>query len=278
MDQYGQVAARVARLVTNSYSTSFGTATKLFAPAIRQDIYNIYGLVRIADEIVDTYAGPDAAQQLNNLEKETYDALVSGYSANLIVHAFAQTARQYNIGQDLIKPFFYSMRLDTSPQKYTPELYARYIDGSAEVVGLMCLKVFVSSEVEYKYLEPGARALGAAFQKVNFLRDLAADQANLARYYFPGSSFNTFNDQVKAEIISDIEADFALAKQSIPQLPATARPAVTAAYSYFSRLLQKLNKTSAADLLSRRVRINNAVKLGLLGQTIVTSKLLRVKS
>lgn len=269
MDQYGQVAGQVARLVTNSYSTSFGTATKLFPRAIRQDIYNIYGLVRIADEIVDTYLGSDSAQQLANLEQETYRALNSGYSANLIVHAFVQTARRYHIGQDLIKPFFYSMHLDTSPQHYTPELYAQYIDGSAEVVGLMCLKVFVATEAEYQHLEPGARALGAAFQKVNFLRDLAADQANLERYYFPGSSFTSFDDNVKADIVRDIEADFAVAKQAIPQLPASARPAVSTAYRYFERLLAKLKAAPAAELLQKRVRLNNAVKLSLLSRTLV---------
>ena len=273
MDQYNLVAGRVARLVTTSYSTSFGTATKLFSKAIRQDIYNIYGLVRIADEIVDTYLGSDAAQQLDALEQETYRALQYGYSANLIVHAFATTAQRYNIGKDLIKPFFYSMRLDTKPQHYTPELYARYIDGSAEVVGLMCLKVFVTSKAEFSHLEPAARALGAAFQKVNFLRDLAADHANLERYYFPGSTFATFNDTVKATIIADIEADFAVARQAMAQLPSSARPAVTAAYNYYARLLKKLKQASAIDLLSKRLRVNNAVKLGLLGRTIIAAKL-----
>ena len=273
MEQYNQVAGRVARLVTNSYSTSFGTATKLFPKAIRQDIYNIYGLVRIADEIVDTYLGSDAAQQLDALEQETYRALQYGYSANLIVHAFATTARRYNIGKDLIKPFFYSMRLDTKPQHYTPELYARYIDGSAEVVGLMCLKVFVTTEAEFKHLEPGARALGAAFQKVNFLRDLAADQANLGRYYFPGSSFATFDDTAKAAIIADIELEFTAAKQAIAQLPPSSRPAVTTAYTYFLRLLWKLKAASANDLLHKRVRINNASKLVILTKTVVKSKL-----
>lgn len=278
MDQYNLVAGRVARFVTNSYSTSFGTATRLFPKSIRQDIYNIYGLVRVADEIVDTYLGTDAAEQLDNLEQETYRALTSGYSANLIVHAFAQTARRYDIGKELIAPFFFSMRLDTSEQQYTPKLYAQYIDGSAEVVGLMCLKVFVTDATEYNHLEPGARALGAAFQKVNFLRDLAADQVELKRYYFPGSSFATFDDAVKAAIIADIEADFAVAKQAISQLPASARPAVSTAYSYYLKLLRKLQATPASTLLQQRVRINNAVKLGLLGKTVVTSQLAKVKA
>ena len=278
MEQYNLIAGRTARMVTVSYSTSFGTATRLFAKSIRQDIYNIYGLVRVADEIVDTYQGADAADQLNNLEQETYRALTSGYSANLIVHAFAQTAISHNIGRDLIEPFFYSMRLDTTPQHYTPALYARYIDGSAEVVGLMCLKVFVATNAEFKHLEPGARALGAAFQKVNFLRDLAADQANLERYYFPGSSYKTFDDAAKAAIIADIEADFKSAKLAIPQLPTSARAAVSAAYTYYFRLLWKLKTASAAELLYKRVRVNNAVKLGLLGKTVIKSRFYKAKT
>lgn len=277
MDQYNLVAAQVCQLVTNSYSTSFGTATKLFPKTIRQDIYNIYGLVRLADEIVDTYLGADAAEQLDGLEQETYRALDSGYSTNLIVHAFAQTAVKSNIGQELIAPFFYSMRLDTTPQHYTPELYARYIDGSAEVVGLMCVKVFVTTDAEYTHLEPGARALGAAFQKVNFLRDLAADQANLERYYFPGSSFTTFDEATKLTIINDIESDFVIAKHAIAQLPASARPAVSAAYSYYSRLLRKLKSTTADELLQKRVRINNVIKIGLLAKTVVATRFTRVK-
>ena len=273
MDQYNHIAGNVARLVTNSYSTSFGTATKLFPKSIRQDIYNIYGLVRIADEIVDTYLGADAADQLNQLEQETYQALQNGYSANLIVHAFAQTARRYVIGKELIEPFFYSMRLDTKPLNYTPALYAKYIDGSAEVVGLMCLRVFVASEAEYRHLEPGARALGAAFQKVNFLRDLAADQASLNRFYFPNSSYKTVDDASKATIIADIEHDFAEAKQAIPQLPASARPAVSAAYAYFWRLLLKLKAAPAQELLQRRIRFNNATKITLLTAVIIKHKI-----
>ena len=273
MEQYNQVAGRVARMVTNSYSTSFGTATRLFPKTIRQDIYNIYGLVRVADEIVDTYLGTDAADQLSALEQETYRALSGGYSANLIVHAFAQTARCYQIGRDLIEPFFNSMRLDTKPQTYTPALYAKYIDGSAEVVGLMCLRVFVGSEAEYRHLEPGARALGAAFQKVNFLRDLAADQSSLNRFYFPNTSYKTFDNAAKAAIVADIEQDFANAKQAIPQLPSSARPAVSAAYSYFWQLLAKLKAAPAQTLLERRIRVNNATKLALLTSVIVKRKL-----
>ncbi|MDL2341780.1 MAG: squalene/phytoene synthase family protein [Patescibacteria group bacterium] len=278
MDQYDAVATQTARLVTNSYSSSFGLATRLFPLSIRADIYNIYGLVRLADEIVDTYLGTDTRQQLDALEAEVYLALKQHYSTNLIVHAFQLTANKYRIGKDLIAPFFYSMRLDTSLQQYTPALYKRYIDGSAEVVGLMCLKVFVDNETEYKHLEPGARALGSAFQKVNFLRDLAADQTELQRFYFPHTSFKTFDDNAKAVIIADIEADFMAAKQAIPQLPVSARAAVSAAYTYYFRLLWKLKVASAKDLLQKRVRINNATKLGLLGKTVIRAKFAKGKS
>ena len=277
MEQYDQVAAQTARLVTNSYSSSFGLATRLFPLTIRGDIYNIYGLVRLADEIVDTYLGNDARVQLDDLEKEVYRALEHHYSTNLIVHAFQLTASRYDIDKALIAPFFYSMRLDTEPHKYDQALYARYIDGSAEVVGLMCLKVFVASPDEYSHLEPGARALGDAFQKVKFLRDLAANQTELKRCYIPGMTFKTFNEADKAKIISDIKNDFAIAQHAIPQLPKSARPAVSAAYSYYSRLLHRLEVTSVATLKQKRVRINNGVKLVLLGRIMVKRQLSRIK-
>lgn len=278
MDQYDTVAARTAKLVTNSYSSSFGLATRLFPAQIRSDIYNIYGLVRVADEIVDTYKQADAAEQLIALEKEVYAALARGYSTNLIVHAFQITANRRSIHKDLIQPFFYSMKLDTVDQHYTQKLYEQYIDGSAEVVGLMCLKVFVDSKAEFNHLEPGARALGAAFQKVNFLRDLAADHSDLKRFYFPNTSFTTFNDNAKLTIIADIENDFRIANEAIAQLPPTARPAVSAAYTYYLKLLWKLKAASPEEIMTKRVRINNAVKLGLLGKTVVRSKLSKSKA
>ena len=275
MNQYDAVAARTAELVTNAYSSSFGLASRLFPISIRSDIYNVYGLVRIADEIVDSYRGSDAREQLDTLELEVYAALERRYSTNLIVHAFQITARRHKIGQDLIAPFFYSMRLDTEPQVYTPALYAKYIEGSAEVVGLMCLKVFVKSTTEFRHLEPGARALGAAFQKVNFLRDLAADQTELKRFYFPNTTFEAFSEEVKKSIVDDIERDFALASNAVAQLPQSARPAVTAAYTYYLRLLWKLKAATAEEVLHKRVRINKAAKLGLLGRTVVATKLSR---
>lgn len=278
MEQYNLVAAKTAQLVTNSYSTSFGLATRLFPAAIRSDIYNIYGLVRLADEIVDTYKGLDARQQLDALEFEVYNALKQQYSTNLIVHAFQLTASRYNITKELIAPFFFSMRLDTTPQHYTKALYARYIDGSAEVVGLMCLKVFVISPAEYNHLEPGARALGAAFQKVNFLRDLAADQNELQRFYFPDQTYESFDDVAKAAVVENITTDFRQAEAAIAQLPNSARPAVSAAYDYYYRLLQKLTLSPVTDIKLKRVRINNGVKLALLGKTIARRKFSRERA
>lgn len=278
MELYDKVAAAAAKLVTTKYSSSFGLATRLFPAVMRGDIYNIYGLVRIADEIVDTYNGSDAAAQLDALELEIYAAIKRKYSANVIVHAFQLVANKRGIDKSLIAPFFYSMRLDTKPQYYTPELYKKYIDGSAEVVGLMCLKVFVSSQAEYDHLEPGARALGAAFQKVNFLRDLAADQTELQRYYFPNSTFNKFDDSVKAVVTIDVRQDFAVARNAIVQLPAVARPSVQAAYEYYERLLTKLERASANTIKQKRLRVHNSVKLGLLVKTVAKSKLRRFNS
>lgn len=278
MDHYDAVAARTARLVTNDYSSSFGMATKLFPVAIRADIYNIYGLVRLADEIVDTYRGSDSQAQLNALEDEVYSALDNHFSTNLIVHAFQLTATRHHITRELIEPFFYSMRLDTSPQQYTQPLYERYIVGSAEVVGLMCLRVFVKTRAEFYHLEPGARALGAAFQKVNFLRDLAADQNQLRRFYFPGTNFKDFDEQAKRNVVDDIADDFALAKLAIPQLPVNARAAVGAAYSYYFRLFKKLQTASVNDIKSKRIRVNNTVKIGLLTATVVRTKLVGDRS
>jgi len=275
MDQYDRVATQAARLVTDGYSSSFGMATKLFPKHMRGDIYNIYGLVRIADEIVDSYQGNDAAEQLVTLEAEVYAAIKRGFSSNIIVHAFNLTARKHDIGKDIIAPFFYSMKLDTKPQKYNQKLYERYIVGSAEVVGLMCLKVFVASAAEYLHLEPGARALGAAFQKVNFLRDLAEDNQQLSRYYFPIGSYDTFDKDTKQSIVAEIEEDFAVAKSAIVQLPREVRAPVIAATLYYEKLLKKLKETPAETIKIKRVRVPDSVKLALLARTAAISRVTR---
>ena len=261
MDTYNRAAEAAARSVMKQFSTSFGLATRLFGASIRQDIYNIYGLVRIADEIVDSYKGDDSAKLLDALERETKSAVATGYSTNVIVHAYCLTARRYQIKPDLMEAFFVSMRADLKPETYKSSDYEKYIYGSAEVVGLMCLAVFCQGDAAlYEHLRPGARALGAAFQKVNFLRDMAADYKELGRYYFPIGSYDNFDEATKKTIIKDISADFITARTAIEQLPASARPAVLAAYRYYLELLNKLTITPATEIKSSRVRVSNGRK------------------
>jgi len=260
MDLYTATSYKASRLVTNAYSTSFGLSIRLFEPSLRPHIYAIYGLVRIGDEIVDTYDGVDQRELLDSLEAETKRAIKSGYSTNPIIHAFAQTARTFDITSTLISPFFKSMRMDLTPQTYDQKKYETYIHGSAEVVGLMCLKLFVDSPEEYAFFEPAAKRLGAAYQKVNFLRDIAADANELGRWYFPNSSKETFDEKTKQAIINDIEQDFLAAKSAIDTLPASSQKAVALSYQYYIGLLNKIKLTPAHVLLKTRVRLNDSQK------------------
>lgn len=276
MTLYETVACQAARQLTESYSTSFSLASRLFGKPVRQHIYNIYGMVRLADEIVDSYRGHDAGKLLDDLEAETYAALERGYSTNLIVQAFVLTGRQYALGRDLIAPFFASMRSDIAPQSFDRQAYEKYIYGSAEVVGLMCLRVFTDGDqAAYAKLTPGAQALGAAFQKVNFLRDLADDSDALGRRYFPELLQSTLNESSKQAIIEDIEKDFAAARPSVGQLPITARPAVEASFRYYQELLGLLRATPAEIIRQRRVRVSDARKLWLLGAVTIKHRLRR---
>lgn len=270
MDLYDRVTQAMSMLLTKQYSTSFSSASRLFPTKMRHHIYNIYGLVRLADEVVDSYKGKDAPKLLKDLEQETYAALNRGYSTNPVVHAFQLTAVQFGIKQDLIEPFFASMLMDTKPQSYSPELYERYIHGSAEVIGLMCLRVFCDgNEKQYGTLAPGAAKLGSAYQKVNFLRDMAADYGELERVYFPSVSYETFDQQDKMDIIRDITHDFAAAKPYIDKLPMEARRAVLASYRYYLALLHKLEKTPAEVIKQKRIRLpNNRKAMLLLGSAI----------
>lgn len=274
MDAYNQAAAGSARAVIAAFSTSFGTASRLLPRSYRQHIYNIYGLVRVADEIVDTYSGSDRAALLQELQAETHATLRRGFSTNIVVQAFATTARQYGIGPELIDPFYASMRMDLSPQHYTPERYKQYIYGSAEVVGLMCLKVFcLGDDAIYRQLEAGARVLGAAFQKVNFLRDLQADYQERGRYYFPVGSYKQFDDATKQAIIADISADLATAKPALQRLPNGSRLAVCVACRYYEKLLQVLEYTPATTIQTRRIRLHTFTKLRLLVATYTKERL-----
>lgn len=268
---YDRVAEEAASLVIRNYSTSFGLASRLLEPTTRRHVENIYALVRVADEIVDggaADAGLDPAQAtklLDDFERDTSDALELGYSSNLVIHAFARTARETGFGDDLVRPFFDSMRMDLSSTEYDDSLFERYIYGSAEVVGLMCLRAFVfdkglSPEQEAE-LVIGARRLGAAFQKVNFLRDLQADFELLGRSYFPGIVVETFCEEDKVRLLDDIDDDLNAAAAAIPGLPSGCRRAVALAHGLFAELSRRLRVTPANTLVSSRVRVPNPVKL-----------------
>ena len=275
---YTQTAQRSAACVIREYSTSFGMATRLFDRGVRPEIRNIYGLVRIADEIVDgaaSEAGLDVdaqREQLDALEQETESAVRIGYSTNLVVHSFAITARAAGIGADIIAPFFASMRRDLSPAPFTPEEVREYIYGSAEVVGLMCLRVLLKdhelSEGVRERLEQGACRLGAAFQKINFLRDLSADWQDLGRNYFPTIDPAHLTEAQKLELIADIDADLAEAASAIPLLPREGRPAIAAAHGLFSALTQQVRATPAEKLLRTRISVGNRAKLGIVLRTM----------
>jgi len=265
---YDRVAEETASIVIRRYSTSFGLASRLLGPGVRQHVENIYALVRVADEIVDggaEEAGVDtigADRALNELERETENAMDTGFSSNLVVHAFALTARETNFGAELTAPFFESMRMDLSAKQHDQASFERYVYGSAEVVGLMCLRAFVLGEnvADLPRLETGARALGAAFQKVNFLRDLAADFETLGRSYFPDVNVETFTEEEKVRLLDDIDADLAVSAAVLPDLPASSRRAVALAQSLFAELSRRLRKTPASELVRSRVRVPNPVK------------------
>jgi phytoene synthase len=268
---YDAAALASATTVIGHYSTSFGLAARLLAPGVREEVRTIYALVRIADEIVDgaaSEAGIDVTGQrelLDDLELETERALARGFSTNLIVHAFARTARRVGIDASLTRPFFASMRRDLDPAPFTAESVAEYIYGSAEVVGLMCLRSFLHdtprTPEQLAVLEHGARSLGAAFQKVNFLRDLAADRDALGRNYFPGVDLSRLTEKQKHRLLDDMDADLAAAEKVLPLLPPGSRRAVTAAHRLFARLATKLRHTPATLLMSTRIRVPDPEKL-----------------
>ncbi len=269
MELYTETSYAIGKFITKRYSTSFSASSRLFASRIRPHIYAIYGLVRIADEVVDTYGGSDKEQILRELQQEVVTALRRGYSTNPVVEAFTLTAIQYKIDASLLEPFFKSMMMDLQPITYTDKLYKDYIYGSAEVIGLMCLRVFCHGDERlYRNLEKGARALGSAYQKVNFLRDMASDYRDLGRVYFPHVTFEGFNDQDKQRIIVGIEKDLTIAKRAVRDLPMGSRRAVEMSVVYYEALLRKLKLTPAKVLQQRRIRINNAHKLMLFAASL----------
>jgi phytoene/squalene synthetase len=266
---YTLAAHRASQEVIYSYSTSFGAATRLLPKELRHHIENIYAMVRVADEIVDGSAAEagtvDAAHELGEFEAETYRAMERGFSTNLILHSFGVSAQEVGIGRDIVEPFFYSMRQDLTETEHDQESFERYVYGSAEVVGLMCLAAFVKGRIytpeQKKTLVLGARALGSAFQKVNFLRDLSADFKRLGRSYFPGVNVDSFDEATKERLVKDIAKDLELSAQSLPLLPRSARVAVTAAQLLFAELNSKIGNTSAKDLINTRISVPNLTKL-----------------
>jgi len=266
MDIYAKSSYKVVETITKDYSTSFSISSRLFEKSIRPHIYAIYGMVRIADEIVDSYSQSDTQKHLDNFESQIYDCLGSDthYSTNPVVFAFCQTANEFNITKDLIAPFFASMRLDINPPTFDQATHEKYIYGSAEVVGLMCLKAFLHGDAKkYNKLENGAKALGSSYQKVNFLRDIGDDYRRLGRCYFPKINPNSITQKDKDRLIKDIRQDFQKARIAINQLPDSSKRAVSMSYIYYTKLLDKLEATPAAKLTQQRVRIPNTQKLWL---------------
>ncbi len=253
---YEYVASDLARSLTMQYSTSFGTASRLFEARLRPHIYHIYGWVRIADEIVDSQSCPDAARELKQFQRDTLRAIKSGYSANPIIHSFAATAREFKFPKELMERFIASMNMDLHPpDHFTKQQFDQYIDGSAKVVGLMCLHVFVQgNRAEYDHLKQGAESLASAFQKINFLRDFAFDTQVLGRHYFPNVR-SKLTETAKQKIIIDIRHDFTHSLPALVQLPNNARLAVTVAARYHYALLDKLAMTPASVIAKERVRI-----------------------
>ena len=258
---FRKVSFATSEMVTNSYSTSFSMGIKLLGPSIRDSIYSIYGFVRYADEIVDTFHEQDQETMLNEFIEDYNKALVRRFSMHPILHTFQEVVLQHNM-QDLVESFLASMKMDLEEINYsTKEEYADYIYGSADVVGLMCLKVFVGGdEQKYEELKPAAMRLGSGFQKVNFLRDIQNDFAVLGRSYFPNLSDGYMTAQEKREIVEDIREDFAAAKVGIEKLPARAKLGVYLAYNYYSALLEKIADKPAEKLFEERIRIPNLRK------------------
>lgn len=272
---FDTVSYNCSKLVTKAYSTSFSLATKMLYKTIRADIYNIYGFVRFADEIVDSFHDYDKEMLFNKFSNDLECALKDKISLNPILNSFQYTFHKNNIDKSLVDAFMKSMRLDLYKTDYlTDEEYKDYIYGSADVVGLMCLKVFVKGDpVKYDELKSTAMALGSAFQKVNFLRDLKADFEGLNRTYFPNTDLNNLDETSKQQIIDDIEADFKKGLSGIKKLPIEAKFGVFMAYRYYRQLLKKLKKTPALKIKNTRIRVSNPKKIELLMRSYVKYQL-----
>ncbi len=264
----------ISEMTTKRYSTSFSLGISFLSKDLHNAIYGIYGFVRFADEIVDSFHGFDKDKLLTDFKKQTFEAIGEKISLNPILNSFQWAVNEYKIPIELIDTFLKSMEMDLDQIDYDQKEYEKYILGSAEVVGLMCLKVFVrGDDKEYLRLKPSAMKLGSAFQKINFLRDLSADYKDLDRTYFPGVDMKAFNQTIKKQIEADIELDFKAGYEGIKQLPKNSRFGVYMAYKYYYKLFQKIKSTQPHRILKERVRIRNTKKYRLFLTSIVRHNL-----
>jgi len=267
---FDQISITTSKMVTKTYSTSFSLGIGCLHKKFHDAIYSIYGFVRLADEIVDSFHGYDQKELLIEFKAATYKSITQGISLNPVLNSFQQVVNDYGIDGELIDCFLASMEMDLQETCHTSGSYDTYILGSAEVVGLMCLRVFTENDtVMYQELKPAAMKLGAAFQKVNFLRDMKNDYEVLGRTYFPAVDFSIFSETEKKEIEDDIEKDFVAALKGVKALPRSSRFGVYVAYIYYKSLFNKIKSVSSAHILSQRIRIPNAQKLGLLAGSYV---------
>ncbi|MCF8228978.1 MAG: phytoene/squalene synthase family protein [Bacteroidales bacterium] len=262
---FDNISLRTSKITTRAYSTSFSMGIRFFNKKYHDPVYAIYGFVRFADEIVDTFHDYDKKRLLDDFKMDTYAAIRDGISLNPILNSFQQVVNAYNIDHELIDQFLYSMEMDLHHHEYDRGKFEEYILGSAEVVGLMCLKVFVEGDKKkYEMLKPAAMKLGAAFQKINFLRDLKADHQKLGRSYFPNVDLSNFTQEDKERIEREIEADFRDGLKGIRKLPKGARLGVYIAYVYFFQLFKKIRETHPKRLMKERIRVPNSAKYSLL--------------
>ena len=257
---YNDVSANCSELITKRYSTSFSLGINTLHKSIHEHIYNIYGFVRFADEIVDTFHDLDKEKILNQFEIDTFESIKNKFSTNPMLHSFQMVVNKFNIEKNHIRAFLKSMRMDLTMKSFSEQEYKDYIYGSAEVVGLMCLKVFCDNEEKYKSLEPYAISLGSAFQKINFLRDIKSDYEERGRIYFPRVDYNSFSNVEKIEIEDEIEKDFNHALIGIKKLPRVARSGVYLSYNYYRELLNKIKLLDSERIMTERIRVSNFKK------------------
>ncbi|WP_222538215.1 phytoene/squalene synthase family protein [Pedobacter polysacchareus] len=270
---YDKLSAACSEMITKRYSTSFSLGIYFLEEKLRHPIYAIYGFVRLADEIVDSFHDYDKPILLSKFKRDCFEAIEDGISLNPVLNSFQQVVNKYNIDKELIELFLRSMEMDLEQALYTPEKYNEYILGSAQVVGLMCLQVFTEGDkAQYEKLKDSAMQLGSAFQKVNFLRDINADYYTLSRSYFPNVNLSAFSNTEKKMIEEEIEEEFKLALIGIRQLPASSKNGVYLAYVYYKKLFQKIKSSTAEKVMTQRIRISNAHKFGLMFDSIIRYK------